>query len=202
MYSMPATLIESGVRSIAGKCWVRQLKSDSNRSFGKCARSIKPTLLSNKSMSNKAKTKPKKEAKPRKTYLFRIYPTHKQSLTLERWLGLCCQLYNAALDERTSAYRMVGVSLSYEHQCAELPGCKQVRPDLNDVPSQALQDVVKRVDLAFDNFFRRVQQGQKPGYPRFKSRFRYDSMTFKQYQNSFDVIPGNKKHKGTLVLAK
>ncbi len=153
-------------------------------------------------MSNKAKTKTKQAAKPRKTYLFRIYPTHKQINTLLEWLGLCCQLYNAALDERKSAYRMAGVSLSYEHQCAELPGCKQVRPELRDVPSQALQDAVKRVDLAFDNFFRRVQQGQKPGYPRFKSRFRYDSMTFKQYQNSFDVIRGNKKNKGTLVLAK
>ncbi len=153
-------------------------------------------------MSNQAKTKPKKEAKPRKTYLFRIYPTRKQINTLERWLGLCCQLYNAALDERKSAYRMAGVSLSYEHQCAELPECKLIRPDLQDVPSQVLQDVVKRVDLAFDHFFRRVQEGQKPGYPRFKSRFRYDSLTFKQYQNSFDVIPGNQKHKGTLVLAK
>jgi putative transposase len=73
-------------------------------------------------MSNQAKTKPKQEAKPRKTYLFRIYPTRKQIHTLEQWLGLCCQLYNAALDERKSAYRMAGVSLSYEHQCAELPG--------------------------------------------------------------------------------
>jgi putative transposase len=153
-------------------------------------------------MSNQAKTKPKQEAKPRKTYLFRIYPTRKQIHTLEQWLGLCCQLYNAALDERKSAYRMAGVSLSYEHQCAELPGCKAVRPDLADVPSQVLQDVVKRVDLAFDHFFRRIQQGQNPGYPRFKSHFRYDSMTFKQYQNSFAVMPSNKKHKGTLVLAK
>jgi putative transposase len=153
-------------------------------------------------MSSKAKTKSKQEARPRKTYLFRLYPTHKQSNMLEQWLGLCRQLYNAALDERTSAYRMAGVSLSYEHQCAELPECKHVRPDLHDVPSQVLQDVVKRVDLAFDNFFRRVQQGQKPGYPRFKSRFRYDSITFKQYQKSFAVIPGTKKHKGTLLLAK
>ena len=151
---------------------------------------------------NKAKTEQKKEAKPRKTYLFRLYPTRKQIHRLEQWLGLCCKLYNAALDERKSAYRIAGVSLSYEHQCAELPGCKQVRPDLHDVPSQVLQDAVKRVDLAFDHFFRRVKLGQKPGYPRFKSRFRYDSMTFKQYQNSFDVIPGNKKHKGTLVLTK
>src|SRR5258707_9380225 len=107
-------------------------------------------------MSNKAKTKPKQEARPRKTYLFRLYPTHKQSNTLEQWLGLCCQLYNAALDERTSAYRMAGVSLAYEHQCAELPGCKQVRPDLLYVPSQGLQDAVKRVDLAFVHFFPRV----------------------------------------------
>jgi putative transposase len=151
-------------------------------------------------MSNQAK--PKQEAEPRTTYRFRIYPTHKQINTLERWLGLCCQLYNAALDERKSAYRMAAVSLSYQHQCAELPECKQVRPELGDVPSQVLQDVVRRVDLAFDHFFRRVQQGQKPGYPRFKSRFRYDSMTFKQYQNSFAVIPANKKNMGTLVLAK
>src|SRR5260370_27747881 len=104
-------------------------------------------------MSNKAKTKPKQEARPRKTYLFRIYPTHKQSNTLEQWLGLCCQLYNAALDERTSAYRMAGVSLSYEHQCAEFPESKHLRPDFHDAPTHGLQNVGKQVDLALDNFF-------------------------------------------------
>jgi putative transposase len=130
-------------------------------------------------MSKQAKTKPQKVAKPRKTYLFRIYPTRKQINTLEQWLGLCCEVYNAALDERRSAYRMAGVSLSYAHQCAELPECKQVRPELDEVPAQVLQDAVKRVDRAYDDFFRRVKLGQQPGYPRFKSRFRYDSMTFK-----------------------
>ncbi len=156
-------------------------------------------------MSKNASKTPKKAAekqKPRKTYLFRIYPSHKQTQTLEKWLGWCCEVYNAALDERKSAYRLAGVSLSYEHQCAELPDCKQVRPQLYEVPSQVLQDVVKRVDLAFDNFFRRVEEGQKPGYPRFKSRFRYDALTFKQYGNSFNILPGNKKNRGTLVLAK
>src|SRR5438067_13110234 len=52
------------------------------------------------------------------------------------------------------------------------------------------------------HFFRRVKLGQNPGYPRFKSRFRYDSMTFKQYQNSFAVLPADKRNRGTLVLAK
>src|SRR5258707_1577421 len=109
-----------------------------------------------------------KAKKPTTTYLFRIYPTHKQIRVLEGWLVLSCEVYNAALDERKSAYRMAGVSLSYEHQCAELPGCKAVRPELDSVPSQVLQDVVKRVDLAFAAFFQRVEEGQQPGYPRFK----------------------------------
>ncbi|HEX9134502.1 MAG TPA: transposase [Ktedonobacteraceae bacterium] len=146
--------------------------------------------------------KPHTTKKSTKTYLLRIYPTCKQTRTLERWLGLCCEVYNAALDERKSASRMAGVSLSYEDQCAELPACKQVRPDLAEVPSQVLQDVVKRVDLAFDAFFRRLEEGEKPGYPRFKSRFRYHSLTFKQYGNSFNVLDGGKQKWGTLVLAK
>ncbi|EFH86162.1 transposase, IS605 OrfB family [Ktedonobacter racemifer DSM 44963] len=131
-----------------------------------------------------------------------VYPTHKQVSTLQAWLGLCCEVYNAALDERKSAYRMAGVSLSYESQCAELPGCKRVRPELGEVPSQVLQDAVKRVDRAFDDFFRRVENREVPGYPRFRSRSRYASLTFKQYGNSFNLLPGTKGNKGTLVLTK
>src|SRR6266487_5670858 len=156
-------------------------------------------------MSKKSPKRQKEEAekqKPRKTYHFRIYPTRKQTQTLEQWLGLCCQVYNAALDERRSAYRMAGVSLSYAHQCAELPACKEVCPELCEVPAQVLQDAVKRVDRAYDDFFRRVENGEEPGYPRFKSRSRYDSLTFKQYKNSFNVFESAKKHKATLVLAK
>jgi putative transposase len=138
----------------------------------------------------------------RKTYQFRIYPTSKQINVLEMWLGLCCDTYNAALDERKSAYRMAGLTLSYAQQCAELPECKEVRPELGEVPAQVLQDAVKRVDRAYDDFFRRVEEGQKPGFPRFKSRFRYASLTFKQYKNSFNVLESAKKHKATLVLAK
>jgi len=145
---------------------------------------------------------PTKATQPRKTYQFRLYPTRRQITVLMQWLGLCCDVYNAALDERKSAYRMAGVSLSYAHQCAELLECKEVRPELGEVPAQVLQDAVKRVDRAYDDYFRRVEEGQKPGYPRFKSRFRYASLTFKQYGNSFTVLAGSQKPKGKLVLAK
>ena len=120
---------------------------------------------------------------------------------LNKWLALCCETYNAALQERRDAYRMAGISIGYSHQCAELPACKEVRPELAEVNSQVLQDVLKRVDRAFDGFFRRVKEGQQPGYPRFRSSLRYHSLTFKQYQNSFDVHAG-KKQEGTLILSK
>ncbi len=136
-----------------------------------------------------------------KTYQFRLYPTKKQQAMLSEWLGLCCEVYNAALQERRDAYRMAGVSLGFAHQCAELPACKQVRPELAEINSQVVQDAVKRVDLAFAAFFRRCEAGEQPGYPRFRSRLRYDSLTFKQYQNSFDV-QGGKNQKGTLILSK
>jgi putative transposase len=52
------------------------------------------------------------------------------------------------------------------------------------VHSMVLQNVTERVDLAFGTFFRRVREGaQAVGYPRFKNRGRYDSMTYPQYGN-------------------
>ena len=137
-----------------------------------------------------------------KTFHYRIYPTKKQETTLTHWLKLLCETYNAALQERRDAYRMAGKSIGFSHQCAELPECKEMRPDLAEVPSQVLQDAVKRVDLAFDGFFRRCASGEKPGYPRYRSHFRYDSMTFKQYGNSFEVSASAQKNRGTLMLAK
>ena len=53
-------------------------------------------------------------------------------------------------------------------------------PALAGVHSQVLQNVAVRLDLAFQAFFRRVKAGETPGYPRFRGRGRYDSITFPQ----------------------
>jgi putative transposase len=135
------------------------------------------------------------------TFQYRLYPTKKQQTLLNAWLALCCEIYNAALRERRDAYRMAGVSISYSQQCAELPGCKDVRPELCEVNSQVLQDALKRVDRAFESFYRRCAAGDKSGYPRFRSRLRYDSLTFKQYGNSFSLHRGTNLQ-GKLILSK
>jgi len=75
---------------------------------------------------------------------------------------------------------MCHVSISFNNQCEQLPPIKEVRPELCGVFSQVLQDVLHRVDKAFQNFFRRVKANQKPGFPRFQGRNRYGSFTYPQ----------------------
>jgi putative transposase len=116
----------------------------------------------------------------RKAFMYRLYATDKQAEQLTWILDRCRELYNAALQERRDAYRMAHKTISYYEQKRELPGVKDVRPEYRQVGSQVLQDVIQRVERAFAAFFRRCQVGEKPGYPRFKSRDRYDSFTYTQ----------------------
>lgn len=116
----------------------------------------------------------------RKSFRYRVYPTKSQASKLQWWLDRCRELYNAGLQERRDAYRMVGKSISVYDQMSQLPLIKQDRPEYAEIGAQVLQQVLERLDNAFQAFFRRVKAGQKPGYPRFKSRDRYDSFTLKQ----------------------
>ena len=123
-----------------------------------------------------------------KAFKFRIYPTKKQIGKLEWTLRRCKELYNAALQERRDAYKLCGVSVSYYTQNKQLPEIKEIRQEYRDIHSQVLQDVLTRVDKAMDNFFRRVKNGEKAGYPRFKSADRYDSFAYTQ--SGFETIRG------------
>lgn len=116
----------------------------------------------------------------RKAYKFRIYPNKQQEEKLFWTLNRCRELYNAALGERRDAYRLAGKSISYYEQKRDLPEIKEIRPEYHDIHSQVLQDVLLRLKRAFDRFFERVKNGEKPGYPRFAGRNRYDSFCYPQ----------------------
>ena len=109
---------------------------------------------------------------------FRLYPTKSQEVTLGDWLALHGELYNAALQERRDAYRKCGISITYNHQQNDLPAVKEYRPELIPLGSHAIQETVRRVDRAFRAFFRRIKTGNAPGYPRFKSKDRFDSFCY------------------------
>jgi len=116
----------------------------------------------------------------RKTFKYRIFPTNKQTTTLEQTLDGCRWLYNHFLEQRKTAWESEKKSVSRYDQSNMLKTLKIEHPFLTDVFSQVLQDVSTRLDLAFRAFFRRVKSGENPGYPRFRDKFRYDSFTYPQ----------------------
>ncbi|HEV2461969.1 MAG TPA: transposase [Ktedonobacterales bacterium] len=116
----------------------------------------------------------------RKTYKYKLMPTPEQQRALDQVLWRCRMLYNVALEERKTAWERCHVSITYYQQQAELPELKAVCPDYAEVNAQVLQDVILRVERAFQAFFRRVKQGEQPGYPRFQGYNRYNSFTYPQ----------------------
>lgn len=122
----------------------------------------------------------RREKPLRRAYKFRLYPTKQQAEILFWTLNRCRELYNAGLQERKEAYKYAGKSISYYEQKRDLPEIKEIRPEYNDIHSQVLQDVLLRLKRAFDAFFRRVREGQKPGYPRFQGCNRFTSFTYPQ----------------------
>ena len=121
-----------------------------------------------------------------KVFRYRLKPTKAQIAKLNEQLELCRWVYNKTLAIRRDAFKQEGRSVSYFETKRMLPVWKESKPELSMVHSQVLQDVVLRVNLAFKAFFRRVQSEEGPGYPRFKGKNRYDSISYPQSGFSID----------------
>lgn len=55
-----------------------------------------------------------------RTYKYRLYPTRRQKGLLLEQLRATRELYNAALEQRMTAYRQAGKSVSYLEQSKDL----------------------------------------------------------------------------------
>jgi putative transposase len=129
-------------------------------------------------------------------YKYKLKPTLEQERAMAFVSHRCRELYNVALQERKEAWQKCGVSVTQPIQSAQLPGIKKACLEYHDIHSQVLQDVLTRLDRAFQRFFARVKVGETPGYPRFQGPNRYTSCTYKQYDN------GAALDNGFLVLSK
>ncbi|MFZ3385379.1 MAG: transposase, partial [Candidatus Methanoperedens sp.] len=129
----------------------------------------------------------------KKTYQFRIYPNKNQEVVMNRTLSTCRRLYNDALAERKMQAELNHLRKSFDifpwgypewinkyDQMLDLTATKTEYQ--KEVFSQVLQDVIKRVDRSFKNFFRGF------GYPRFQGRNRYNSFMYPQ--SGFSIKDG------------
>jgi putative transposase len=115
-----------------------------------------------------------------RTYKYRLRPNRAQTTAFE---GLFCQarrLYNAALEQRITTYQETGKGIRYPAQWAHF------RDQRNDCPEEygmlnatSTQQMLRRLDKAFSAFFRRLQAGETPGFPRFKGYHRFKSIEYR-----------------------
>jgi putative transposase len=165
----------------------------------------KPVTRELERLLNETRTKVMMAVTVRKSYKYRIYPTKIQLKQFEFTLDTCCDLYNAAYLERKYTYQMYkyggrlrgeekAPSVNHASQCKALTALKEDFPHFKEVYSQVLQDVLRRVDKTFDNFFTRLSAEDKPGFPRYKTYNRYNSFTYPQ--NGWAL------HNNTLSLSK
>ena len=155
----------------------------------------------------------------RKAYKFRLYPNKETEKHLYFTLNRCRELYNACLSERKDSYQLNArtqlqvnpetgqviaatmianrrvASVTYYGQKRDLVDIKEVREEYQQIASHVLQDVILRVERAFQNFF------DGAGFPRFKGRDRYDSFTYPDGAGwKLTVEEQDKKLKGRLRL--
>jgi putative transposase len=105
-----------------------------------------------------------------------LTPTVKQRQALDRLLVEQCRLYNAALEERRGAWRWERRSVSRYEQYKNLTGLAEQEPALLGFGVTVARGTLLRLDRAFQAFFRRVKAGETPGFPRFRSVRRFDSV--------------------------
>ena len=104
------------------------------------------------------------------SYKFRIYPNKEQENLIQRTFGCCRFVFNHFLAERMEQYKQTGKAPIRFQQDKSLTVLKKDMEWLREVDSTALQASLQSLDTAYQNFFRRVKEGQKPGYPRFKRK--------------------------------
>src|SRR3990167_1683759 len=110
-----------------------------------------------------------------RNFRYRIYPSGKQEVRMNKSISDCCFIYNKLLETKINAYKTDKTNLSQFDM-------NKIAKDI-DVPihSQVKQNISKRINDAFNHFFRRVKEKKgKVGFPRFKNLNRYKSITFPQ----------------------
>lgn len=123
-----------------------------------------------------------------KSYKFRIYPNESQRILIEKTFGCCRFVYNYYLAKSIEDYKRTGKSNSYSQNSKDYSELKKLEEFswLKETDASAHQRSLKNLDASYQNFFRRVKQGQKSGFPRFKKKTYAQSYTTPNF-NSTDI---------------
>lgn len=119
-----------------------------------------------------------------KGYQFRMKPNRKQQNQIEQNNGCGRFVYNHFLNVRSEAWKESKTSISYNKTSEMLTELKKELPWLKDADSMALQESLRDLDKAFQNFF-----NKRGKYPRFHSKHDHDqSYRTRNQKNGIRIV--------------
>ena len=128
-----------------------------------------------------------------RAYKYRLYPNKKQQELINKTIGCCRFVYNYYLNKKIELYKVEQKSMTYNACANDLKLLKKEKEWLKEVDSISLQQSLKDLDVAYQNFFRRIKNGDKQvGFPKFKSKKNPKQSYKTQNVNNNISIDGNK----------
>lgn len=126
----------------------------------------------------------------RRSFKYRLFTNKQQEERIEKLFNAARFLYNCALEQRVLCWKQWKKSINYYDQANALKEIRAFDGELAKLNCSASQDVLRRLDKAFQSFFRRIKTGDSPGFPRFKGVDRFNSITFPSYGDGIRLKNG------------
>jgi len=126
----------------------------------------------------------------RKSFKYRLFTNKTQETKLDGLFDSARFLYNCALEQRIVCYKQWKKSINYYDQANTLKEIRSFDEGIAKLNYSASQDILRRLEKAFQAFFRRIKNGDKPGFPRFKGKDYFDSITFPTYGDGIKLKNG------------
>ena len=126
----------------------------------------------------------------RKSFKYRLFTNKTQEDRLSALLSSARFLYNCALEHRIVCWKQWHKSINYYDQANSLKEIRDLGGSIAELNYSCSQNILRQLDKAFQAFFRRLRSGSKPGFPRFKGKNRFHSITFPAYGNGIKLKNG------------
>jgi putative transposase len=141
-----------------------------------------------------------------RTYSYRIYPTAQQEATLRRFMAICCDTWNAALEQRVIWWNQHNLMLDSRSAWSPTDGndrslsqTKQLqvaRRELDlKIPAQTHNYVLVRMDIAFKRLRTHRRNGGRGGFPKLRAPGRWRTLDFPSYGQSHKWLGGTGRYR-------
>src|SRR5437660_1484463 len=124
-----------------------------------------------------------------RTFKYRLFTNTNQERELAIALETHRRLYNTCLEYRKLAWEQFKTNISWVDSSRWFTQERKTNPWYAQINAASGHGTIIKLERSFQDFFRRCKQGMKPGYPKFKGKEHFNSITFSAHNGA--ILKGN-----------